>query len=124
MCATDGPSAVFHYDDDPLPGTSAIEAVIAAAGDDPQRYAVIRRLVERSSSYVLGQGALGGTHLYPLRAEVPMGYQTITMLPAFTRFRFADEAILMNPTWIFLGTWIMKGTQLTRCGMGGATVSP
>src|SRR5690348_8462611 len=91
---------------------SAIEAVIAAAGDDPQLDAVVRRRVERSSFYVLGQGAPGGTHVYPLHAEVPMGYQTITMLPPFTRFRFADEAILMNPAWIFLGIWIMKGTDL------------
>jgi hypothetical protein len=63
-------------------------------------------------SLVLGQGAPGGKHLYPLHCEAPMGYQTIAMLPAFTRFRFADEAILMNPKWINFEIWIMQGTDL------------
>jgi hypothetical protein len=52
-------------------------------GEDPHLDSVVRRLVERSSFYVLGQCAPGGTHVYPLHAEVPTGYQTIAMLPAF-----------------------------------------
>jgi hypothetical protein len=34
------------------------------------------------------------------------------VLPVFTRYRFADEAIMLNLSWIPLEIWKAEGTEI------------
>jgi hypothetical protein len=86
--------------DPPLPGVEKIEALITARGDDPALDNTVRHLVEGSVLYVLGQPTLEWVDV--VHYEVRFGFEPISLVPVFTRYRFADEAILMNMSWLYL----------------------
>ena len=86
--------------DPPLPGVEKIEALITARGDDPALDNTVRHLVEGSVLYVLGQPTLEWVDV--VHYEVRFGFEPISLVPVFTRYRFADEAILMNMSWLSL----------------------
>jgi hypothetical protein len=104
----------FDGFDPALPGGEMIEAVIAASGDNPDLDPAIRNLIARSTLYLLGQGAPDRTHVHVLRCEAPVGCTgpRITLVPAFTRCQFADEAIMRNLSWIHLEIWRVEGTEI------------
>ena len=111
MCETDDPSAVHDYDDDPLPGAAAIEAVIEATGDDPAMDAAVLHLVQRATLYVLGTPTSGRDGGYILHCPSQQG-GTVDYVPVFTRYRYADAAIFSHPKWITLEVWKVKGTDI------------
>ena len=103
MCDVDDPNTSYDdgFDDEALPGTEKIEALIAAEGDGPRLDATVLRLVQECTLFVLAhRSPSDGVRI--LHCEVPMGSQSIDMVPVFTRYRFVDEAIWMNPPWIYL----------------------
>jgi hypothetical protein len=99
-CAVTRSAGEIDDVDPPLPGVQKIEALIAERGDDPACDEAVLRPVEGSSPYVLGQPTLEGVEI--LHCEVPGGGESIAMVPVFTRYRYADAAILMNTSWLYL----------------------
>jgi hypothetical protein len=98
--------------DPPLQWCREIEALIAERGDDPAFDEAVLRLVEGSSLYVLGQPTLERVEI--LHGEVPVGGQSIAMVPVFTRYRYADAAILMNRSWLYLEASAVEGAARPR----------
>lgn len=97
--------------DPPLPGADKIEALIAERGDDPACDGAVLRLVEGSVLFVLGQPKVDG-NVEILHCEVPVGSEHIAMVPVFTRYRFADEAILVNMSWLYLNACAVEARHI------------
>jgi len=111
MCDVDDPKAVHDYDDDPLPGMSVIEAVIALRATTPRSIPWSGASSSAPRSRCSDRARPVARTCTPCTAKrrrdtrpSPCSRRS----PAFG----SHEAILMNPKWIKFGIWIMQGTDL------------
>jgi tetratricopeptide (TPR) repeat protein len=80
-----------------------LEIIIHDHGDHPSGDAAVRQTLLEPGSTVLALGA--PTSGYPaseahlLHCDVPVGEETISMIPVFTRIEHIIPAVIMNPTW-------------------------
>jgi putative sterol carrier protein len=80
-----------------------LERISRVHGDNPSFDAAVRQLLMQPESMVfaLGMPAPGGAvdTAYLLHCTVPVGEETIPMLPVFTRLENVVSAVVMNPAW-------------------------
>jgi hypothetical protein len=104
----------FYEIDPALPGVKSIEMTIGANGDIPALDRGILRLLEQSTLYVIGWRHLwaGGPEI--LHCEVPVRGEPMPLIPVFTRYHYADEAIFMNPSWLNCEVFALEWAQVCR----------
>ncbi len=81
---------------------SPLERIVRVHGDNPSGDAAVRQELLQPGSILFALGALtgdaaGAAHL--LHCTVPVGEETIAMLPVFTRIEHVLSAVAMNPAW-------------------------
>jgi tetratricopeptide (TPR) repeat protein len=81
-------------------GLLLLEQIIIVHGDNPSADTAVRQLLLRPEPHLFALGshdAADVAHL--LHCTVPVGEETIPMLPVFTRAEFLMSAVEINPEW-------------------------
>ena len=84
-------------------GLLLLEQIIIVHGDNPDADAAVRQLLLRPEPHLFALGSLEAADEAPLahllHCTVPVGEETIPMLPVFTRAESLMGAVEINPGW-------------------------